>query len=413
MNRTNGTLGRALLAFTFGALAGCASAPKSSAPASSLSSKPPTVLTLPGYPQSLAVRPTTSAASVLAHLDGRIIQAKGNSARERGIRSGALYQRYQILGALADLDEAHRLAQALGTGAEATTDTLLLWAGIASYMHQFDAAVAALDRIAASDQLKTTTVREDIARARTLRPIPAPLVNLPLGNELAILRDEAANCVDLGDLNCASENFHRAQFFYEDTAPLPLAWLHTQQGITLLRFGHPDWAIRFFRAALERVPDYYLAAEHLGECLGLTGAYDEGRAVYQKVITQTGNPEYIAGLASLERSAGNTARADALVAQAKAGFAERLTRFPDAYALHAVDFYLEIGDQATAERLSKRNMALRQDASAWLLQATVDRAGGRKESACEALKVVHKAGYKPPEFTDLLGELPNCAITAK
>jgi tetratricopeptide (TPR) repeat protein len=397
-----------MLAIVFTALAGCASAPK---PAATITSTPPTVLTLPGYPQSLLERPTTSAENVLAHLDGRIAQATGDSARERAIRSGALYQRYQILGAMADLDEAHRLAQELSSGPDATTDTLLLWATIASFMHQFDAAIGALDRVAGPEQAKTDSLREDIARARTMRPILALPAQLPAGKELALLQARAADCVDQGDLNCASENFHRAQFFYHDSGPLPLAWLHTQQGITLLRFDHPDWAIRFFRAALERVPNYYLAAEHLAECLGLTGQYDEGRAVYLKVIQQTGNPEYIAGLAALERLAGNTERADVLVNEAKAGFAERLTRFPDAYALHAVEFYLDIGDQATAERLSARNLALRQDASAWLLQATVDLAGGRDGAACASLNMVRKAGYQPPEYSDLLQQLPRCDVT--
>jgi hypothetical protein len=100
-----------------------------------------------------------------------------------------------------------------------------------------------------------------------------------------------------------------------------------------------------------------------------------------------------------------------LVNEAKVGFAERLTRFPDAYALHAVEFYLDIGDQATAERLSVRNLALRQDASAWLLQATVDLAGGRDRAACASLNMVRKAGYQPPEYSDLLQQLPRCDVT--
>ncbi len=118
----------------------------------------------------------------------------------------------------------------------------------------------------------------------------------------------------------------------------------------------------------------------------------------------------MAGLASLEGAAGNSARADTLMLEAKAGFAQRLELFPDAYALHAVDFYLEINDLATANQLAKRNLELRQDASAWLLQAEVDLASGRADAACSSLKTVQAAGYRPPEWDDLRLRLPRCKI---
>ena len=404
---------RVFLAFGLSVLAGCAGTPSSIKPAALAEPQTqamPLALTLPGYPQTPEARPTTSAENVLAHLNGRIEAATGSDARAEVARSGALYQRYQILGDLADLDEAYRLAKIHAAATDARAETLLLWALIASHQHQFDAAIQALDRLAPGEQRLSADIREDIARARSMRPIPTLLAELKLGREFATLRDQAANCIDQGDLNCATEHFHRAQFFYTDSAPLPLAWLHTQQGIALLRFGHPDWAIRFFRAALVRMPDYYLAAEHLGECLGLTQSFDEGRSVYERVIAQTGNPEYVAGLASLERAAGNSARADTLMLEAKAGFAQRLELFPDAYALHAVDFYLEINDLATANQLAKRNLELRQDASAWLLQAEVDLASGRADAACSSLKTVQAAGYRPPEWEDLRLRLPRCKI---
>jgi len=402
-------LKRALLTLAAGALAACAGAPQPMLE-NTAAPTPPRVLTLPGYPQTVQARLTTRADNVLANLNGRIAQASGSDLRTLATRSGALYQRYQILGSLADLDEAYRIAQEVAADPQASSDALLLWATIASYMHGFDQATAALDRLPAAEQSKTEAFREDMARARNMRPHQPEPAALPAGGELAMLRDQAADCVEQGDLECASERFHRAQFFYTDSGPLPLAWLHTQQGITLLRFGHPDWAIRFFRAALARVPNYYLAAEHLGECLGLTGSYDEGREVYESVIAQTGNPEYIAGLAGLEKLAGNSDRAEQLLIQARLGFAERLKKFPDAYAQHAVDFYIETGDLATAVALSTRNLELRQDASAYLLKAHVDLASGRTDESCALLAQVAAAGYRPPEFSELRANMPNCRL---
>lgn len=82
----------------------------------------------------------------------------------------------------------------------------------------------------------------------------APMFSTALANgaEFSDLVQRAGHCVDMGDLDCATQNYHQAQFVYSDSVPFPLAWLHTQQGIALLRFGHPEWALRFFDAALAR-----------------------------------------------------------------------------------------------------------------------------------------------------------------
>ena len=372
----------------------------------------PLVLALPNYPLSLQDRPTSDGNAYLAQLNARLKNLpKIDTPQSRALRAGVLYQRYQALGALADLEHAHTFAQELVKSSESDPEALLLSATILSHMHEFDAALALLDRL--EDAQSGAALRAEIADARTLTPLLArTLSSVPLttGKEYGELVQLANDCIDRGELACASEYFHQAQFVYTDVAPMPLAWLHTQQGIALLRFDQPEQAMRFFRAALDRLPNYYLAQEHLAECQAQIKQFELGRRNYKAVIAQTGNPEYMAGLAALETAAGNIKSAAVWQAQAKAGYAKLLAKFPSAYAQHAVDFYLEAGDLVQAEQLAQANFRLRRDASAYILQAEVKFAMAEFKASCAALVPVFKSGRSPPEAIALRKQLPNCAL---
>ncbi len=373
----------------------------------------PMVLALPNYPLSLQDRPTSDGAAYLKQLDARLANLpKADTTHSRAVRAGVLFQRYQALGAMVDLDSAYVLAQALNASKESDADALLLAATIDSYMHEFDTALALLERL--NDANAGAALRVEIAYARGLAPLPArTLPNAPLttGKEYAELVKLANDCVDRGELACASDYFHQAQFVYADVAPMPLAWLHTQQGIALLRFDQPEQAIRFFRSALTRLPNYSLALEHLAQCLVRLGQFDEARAIYLKLIEQTKNPDDMAGLAVLENKQGNTAAAQKWLIRAKIRYAERLKAFPATYAQHAVKFYLLIAESAEAERLAQLNFALRKDAIAYITLAEVRFAAGNKGAACELLAPVIASGRRPPELLALLDKLGQCAAT--
>jgi tetratricopeptide (TPR) repeat protein len=384
----------------------------SSAPIAAPAKALPLVLALPNYPLSMQDRPTTDGQAYLTQLDARLQSLpKIDTPHSLAVRAGVLFQRYQALGALADLDAAYALAKQLSVSTDADADALLLSATIFSHMHEFDTALALLDRL--GDAQVSAALRAEIADARTLTPLRArTLPNAPLttGKEYGELVRYANDCIDRGELACASDYFHQAQFVYTDVAPMPLAWLHTQQGIALLRFEQPELASRFFRAALTRVPNYYLALEHLAECEAQLEQFESGRKHYKSVIAQTGNPEYMAGLAALEASAGNAKSATAWQAQAKAGYAKLLAKFPSAYAQHAVNFYLEAGELAQAEQLTAANFKLRQDASAYILLAETKFAAHDLKASCAALVPVFQSGRRPPEAVALQQQLPNCPI---
>ncbi len=382
------------------------------------------VLALPNYPLSVQDRPTTDGADYLKQLDARLESLeskkfasdnllKQDTPHSRAVRTGVLFQRFQALGALADLDRAFALAHELNHSAESDPDALLLAATIFSYMHEFDTALALLDRL--NDAQASAALRIEIANARGLASLPArifPNATLTTGKEYVELVKLANDCIDRGELACASEYFHQAQFVYTDVAPMPLAGLHTQQGITLLRFDQPEQAIRFFRASLTRLPNYSLALEHLAQCLVRIGQFDEAREIYIKVIEQTQNPDDLAGLAILENKQGNTAVAQKWLIRAKISYAERLKAFPATYAQHAVKFYLLIADLAEAERLAQLNFELRKDAIAYITLAEVRFAAGNNKSACELLAPVIASGRHPPELLALENKLEQCGSGA-
>lgn len=408
----------AILGTACGLLGGCASAPPTPFSARGIDSPAaattalPLVLSLPDYPLRQARRPTTAAAVYVGNLQARLAALDARPDRDSGallaMRATATFELYQIEGRLAQLDAAEQLARRSVEAGPDNADAWLIHAQVQSHLHGFANARAALDHAAA--------VRAPEAEVAQLRAVVDAAVGKPAAASTSPRPFTAAadavaaaqRCVELGDLRCASENFHAAQFLDNDSAPLPLAWLHTQQGIALLRFGHPQAAIRFFEAALERLPGYYVATEHLAECLGLIGHDAEAGVLYQQVIAQTGNPEYMAGYAALLQRSGDTAGAARWHERARVGYAALLRAHPAAFAGHAVDFYLETGAVEAARRLAQRNIVIRQDAAAWLLLARTAGAAGDCGEAQSALAAVDASGWHPPERAEAAAALQRC-----
>jgi tetratricopeptide (TPR) repeat protein len=395
------TLGLALSLLTH---AGCMSRVQNEPDLAEIERNLPSTLLLADYPLSPVARPTTSADILLAHLSGQITEAE--RAQRNTNLAGLLFQRYQIVGHTQDLDRAYELAKAAGQAPNANDQARLIWATIAAHVHEFSAAESALQQISPSMERARLRLQGQIQSARGQTLKVAQNAALPEGGEFDWLLTLANQCVDQGDLHCATKYYHQAQFFDHDTAPMTLAWLHTLQGIALLRFGHPDWALRFFDAALARVPNYYLAAEHRAECLSLTGQYAAAGELYLKVIMQTGgeengNPEFMAALAGVLMELGESAEAERWQTRAEAAFAKRIARYPNAYASHAIDFYLERKDYARARDLATNNLRIRQDVGSWISLAEVERAAQVERAFCHALDQAVATGWNPPELVEL------------
>ncbi len=365
----------------------------------------------------VAIYRTTSGSIYLGNLDARIEElqrmvATRDMAVHRTALAGSLYHRYRVVGRLADAEEALRLLDASVAAEPDTAEHRQLRAVVRSGFHRFTEALEDLDAAAAAG------AREDVL-SKTRREIRLALgdyaqlrQDFALSSELTPSFDELAHRADLrlqqGDPAGANFLNRAAQTQYRDVNPVPIAWLHVQQGIAHLRYGNVDEARRFFAAAHERLPQYYLATEHLAECETRLGNHDVARELYTQVIAQTGNPEFVAALARLERAAGNAVDAERLTRQAEQEYAALLQRNPAAYAQHAAEFFMEIGKPERADVLARENLALRQDVGSWILLAQTALASGDPARACAARARAVETALQPPELAQLDALAPSC-----
>ena len=399
MKPARAAIGVGLKAWLGGALAillgACASAPRgdSTAPAAKVP-----------LPVSTAARVTTSADIYLGNLDsriaslGRMVDAPG----ARATLAASLHARFRILGRIADgeaaLAEARRGVHAAPDDAAAQR----VLAAAAMSFHRFDEAAAALD---AAEVLGADVagLRRDLWMARgryDLLQTDFQASNQPVG-DFQELAHRADLRLMLGDPAGAFRWYRAAQDLYPDVDPYPLAWLHTQQGIALLRLGNCNQARPFLAAALARLPQYYLAAEHLAECEATLGELAAARTRYRAVLAQTGNPEFAAALADVEEALGHRAAARTAREQARAGYAQLLRDHPDAYAQHAAEFFLERGEASVALSLAQQNIRLRQDVGSRILLARAAAAAGDHPLACLSVEKARASGLQPPELAEL------------
>lgn len=402
-----------LLAVLLGGCAGApAPVPKTAAPSSA------TDYFALRYPLTPEQRATTSSEIYLGNLSARIevLDAQRQRADDAGVRgslAGALLLRFRILGRLADGERALDLAASAAAAAPEIPELHLLNAAALSAFHRFGDAEQALARAQAAGAAphNLQSVRRDLYMAQgrydQLRE------DFEHSDEPVADFYELAHRADLrlmqGDLEGASRWYRTAQDFYQDVDPLPLAWLYSQQGIALLRHGHYAQARTFFAAAHQRLPEYYLASEHLAECDRQLGQLDQARQLYQAVISQTQNPEFMAALADLEDQAGNSAAAAAARQEARAGYEELLSRHRAAYAQHAAEFLLGIGEHDQALVLARENLVLRQDIGSLILLARSAEAAGAHDEACTAAARAKATGLKPPELTGIQPLIAACS----
>jgi hypothetical protein len=392
-------------------LAGCATTRDAASPAAPLAAPDPV------WPLDTQAYRTTSAAIYLGNLDARIeelrrLVAERDRNEHRTALAGSLYHRYRVVGRLEDAEEALRLLDAAVAAEPEVTEHRLLRAVVLGGFHRFADALADLEAAEAAG-----LPREAAHKARRELQLAlgdyAPLrEEFARALELSPEFDELAHRADLrllqGEPAAAEFLFRAAQAQFRDVNPVPLAWLHVQQGIAYLRHGRVDEARRFFAAAHARLPQYYLATEHLAECEARLGNHAAARELYRAVIAQTGNPEFVAALAGVERAAGDDAEATRLEAEALKGYEALLARHPAAFGQHAAEFLIQIGQAERADALARQNLALRRDVGSWILAAQTAEAVGDLPRACAARDRAVETSMRPPELAKLDGLAARC-----
>lgn len=196
-----------------------------------------------------------------------------------------------------------------------------------------------------------------------------------LYEESVSIEKGSANLAALAEYEWKTGNFDRAEELYVESdgkyhAPPtePHAWNHLMRGLMDLDRGRYDEALAHYREAASWLDGYWLIDEHVAEILTLTGKLDEAKKLYLDIIERTNNPEFMDAMAGILAEEGKAEESKAYVARARARYEELLAMYPEAAYGHALDHYLEFGDDAAfVVDLAEKNHNLRPNAEAKIL----------------------------------------------
>ena len=361
-------------------------------------------------PRTRLELPTTDAKTFLTNLDGQVeasrtlLDRQPTSANAHQMHASKLLQRAKVTG---DLDETALVLRVTSDGLKLDpkhANLRLTRAAAAFTLHRWDEAKA------------------DVAELKKLHPDLPALEGLeaelfwnqgkfdeavPVFERAAQARpsfDAWARLADVyynqGDLKAADEAFAKAETYLTDTSPVPLAWLYVQRGLLRLHSGRYEEAKLFYEAAHERVPTYPMATEHLAEIEFRLGNHPRAVELYEQVIAQTQNPEFIAALAGVYEAMGQPQKAQELKAQARERFLALVKKHPGAMAGHGADFFLEPGEDCKlALKLTAQDVAWRPNPDTYAaLAGAQGECGGDWTKADASMKKVLASPLKKAEF---------------
>lgn len=240
---------------------------------------------------------------------------------------------HRFADALADLDEAQRLA----------VDAAILNGERASVFQAIGCYEAALK------------IYDDTARRRA---------------DFASLGALASLHAERGEIATAEQLFDASRSLYRGVSPFPLAQLEFQRGLMWLAADKLRRALTWFEAAVRHLPDYAPAQGHLAEVEAALGKSDAAVVRLLPLTNSSDDPDYAASLAHVLGEAGRLAEAAEWRNRAAERYDELLARHPEAFADHAVEFWLEAGaDPDRARRLAMMNFEIRPTARAHKLLA--------------------------------------------
>ena len=201
-----------------------------------------------------------------------------------------------------------------------------------------------------------------------------------------------------GRFDEAEALYEKSRSHYGPDAVEPQAWTDLQLGLMDLERGRWDEALEHYRAGERQLPGYWLLEEHIAEIVALRGDTSEARKMYEAIVRQTGNPEFMDALAELLAAAGDEAGAKAWVDKARAAYDARMERFPEATYGHALEHYLAHAQPEETVALAEKNHALRPNPETKIPLARAYLKAGRNE---DARRVIEEALASPAKMAEI------------
>jgi hypothetical protein len=274
------------------------------------------------------------------------------------------YRRSHFLGDSGALDRLLALSDTFLSQCAESGEAYLLAAQIASLVHHFEQAKVYLDKArnlgAHAHNISRQQLSIDHATGHNWQGVLETRESLSEKNpSLQELVGLGALYAEIGMHQDAENAYLKAITEDREHSPFSLAWACFQLGVLFgetIAPADPAAARYWYEQALAYLPAYTHARVHLAELHLDAGHFDQALHLLQP-IKDSDDPEVSWRLAQLYAQQGNAHDARHFLTRTEHSFEQLLGRHELAFADHAVDFYLEEGeDPNKALRLALLNL---------------------------------------------------------
>lgn len=344
----------------------------------------------------------TSGRIAVANLSASIEALERHRVQGAGFEdlrtlSDLLFLRGDLLGWIADHDQAERAAIEAVTTAPDPAAALFLRGRLAARFHRFEEAGALLDgALAAGFPVRAV----DAERATVFQATGRYGEAMWLRERLAVQDPGMPTLGALASLQAEMDRWVAAERSYEtalavDTSlsPLPCGQLLFEWGVSAMRRGALDRAEEIFTQLDAVLPQHVPARGHRAEVALAHGHADAALALITPLLEVSDDPRYRGTSATILAARGDREAAARDADRATAAYELLLARRPEAYADHAAAFFAGIGNRPErAVELALLNARLRDTARARRLLARARDAAAR--AAERATHVTHEGGSR-------------------
>lgn len=293
---------------------------------------------------------TVAIVNLQAQIDGlesQLVAEQCATVSNRAELIELVALRGQILGLITDYEWAGEQAEKLPLDAPREAVAFIARARARGRFHRFTDALTDLEQ---AQELGADRAMVDTERAGVLQALGRYDQALILYNEaierradfetlgaLATLRAED------GEIDAAERLFDDSRYRYRGVSPIPLALLDFRRGLMWLAQSELQRAHRWFETAVRLLPPYAPAQGHVAEVEAALGKPDTAIARLLPLTSSSDDPDYPASLARILVEADRVEEATPWRNKAAAKYDELMAHHPEAFADHAVEFWLGAG----------------------------------------------------------------------
>jgi len=343
---------------------------------------------------------TIAVLNLQAQIDG--LESHGTFA-EAATLIDLLILRGLILGRISDYERAAELADRQVNAAIASATGYVVRARTRAVLHRFTEALDDLNRADRISPQGAIAERERAAIFQAIGHYHDALVTYEApttdrGEQFERTAALAGFWADRGKTERAQHFYLDSLRSYRGVSPFPLALLDFQLGLMWLRQDRLSEARTHFRSAVRRVPPYAAAQGHLAEVEAELGETDAAIGRLIPLAMASDDPDYAAQLARILGEIGRGEESVVWRQIAASRYDELTTAHPAAFADHAAEFWLGVGnDPRKGLRFAEFNLRVRNTPRAYdLLAQALDANTTEAASArCFGVHLPNRAEMQP------------------